>query len=228
MTLEEMETGTEARPVRVAIVNDYEIVVHGLAALLSPYADRIEVVEVETGGAPTRPADIVLYDAFAMQGVRTPAIVELVETPEVGCVVLYTWNITPAVHAAARNRKVRRVLSKALSADELAAALEDVHRGEQGDEPDGAEGPAPTSPSPERVGAAVWPGRDEGLTPRESEVVALIVQGLANEEVAARMYLSINSVKSYIRTAYRTMGVTSRSQAILWGIDHGMRTRWDA
>lgn len=36
------------------------------------------------------------------------------------------------------------------------------------------------------------------------------------------MFVSINSIKSYIRAAYRTMGVTSRSQAVLWGVEHGL------
>jgi two-component system, NarL family, response regulator LiaR len=56
---------------------------------------------------------------------------------------------------------------------------------------------------------------------RESEVIALITQGLSNQEIADRCYLSINSVKTYIRTAYRKMGVARRSQAVLWGIQHG-------
>ena len=68
-----------------------------------------------------------------------------------------------------------------------------------------------------------WPGRAEGLTPRESEVLALITQGLSNLEIVHRSGLSINSIKSYIRTAYRKIGVTSRSQAVLWGVEHGMR-----
>lgn len=67
-----------------------------------------------------------------------------------------------------------------------------------------------------------WPGREEGLTPREAEVIALVTSGLSNNEIADRTHLSINSVESYIRSAYRTMGVTSRSKAVLWGIDHGM------
>ncbi|MDO9498020.1 MAG: LuxR C-terminal-related transcriptional regulator, partial [Nocardioides sp.] len=54
------------------------------------------------------------------------------------------------------------------------------------------------------------------------EVVALITQGLSNQEIADRCYLSINSVKTYVRTAYRKMQVTRRSQAVLWGIAHGL------
>ena len=67
----------------------------------------------------------------------------------------------------------------------------------------------------------VWPGREFGLTEREAEVLALITQGLSNQEIAERSYLSINSVKTYIRTAYRKIGVTRRSQAVVWGMKHG-------
>ena len=73
-----------------------------------------------------------------------------------------------------------------------------------------------------------WPGREAGLTAREAEVLALITQGLSNQEIAERSYLSINSVKTYIRTAYRKVGVTRRAQAVVWGMQHGLapdRTR---
>jgi DNA-binding CsgD family transcriptional regulator len=52
-------------------------------------------------------------------------------------------------------------------------------------------------------------------------MVGLIVAGLTNEEIAARCHLSGNSVKKYVRTAYRKMGVRTRVQAVLWGLDHG-------
>jgi DNA-binding CsgD family transcriptional regulator len=80
---------------------------------------------------------------------------------------------------------------------------------------------APREPERAEVVGGDWPGRAEGLTHREAEVVALITQGLSNQDVAARTFLSINSVKSYIRGAYRKMGVTTRSQAVLWGVAHG-------
>jgi DNA-binding CsgD family transcriptional regulator len=68
-----------------------------------------------------------------------------------------------------------------------------------------------------------WPGREEGLTARESEVLSLITQGYSNNDIVETTMLSINSIKSYIRSAYRKIGVTSRSRAILWGIDHGFQ-----
>lgn len=63
------------------------------------------------------------------------------------------------------------------------------------------------------------------MTSREAEVLALIAQGLSNDEIAKRAYVSINSVKSYIRTAYRKIGVQRRSQAVLWALEHGFERR---
>ena len=64
-------------------------------------------------------------------------------------------------------------------------------------------------------------GKHAGLSVREAEIIALITQGLSNQEIADRCYLSINSVKTYVRTAYRKMGVARRSQAVLWGMRNG-------
>ena len=68
------------------------------------------------------------------------------------------------------------------------------------------------------------PGAPAGLSRRESEIVGLLTLGLSNQEIAQRCYLSVNSVKTYIRTAYRKMGVKSRTQAVLWAVDHGFRS----
>jgi two-component system, NarL family, response regulator LiaR len=61
-----------------------------------------------------------------------------------------------------------------------------------------------------------------GLTGREVEVLELIAEGLTNQEIADRIYISINSVKTYIRSAYRKIGVNSRSQAAVWSLQHGV------
>jgi DNA-binding CsgD family transcriptional regulator len=58
--------------------------------------------------------------------------------------------------------------------------------------------------------------RSEGLADRESEILALITHGKSNAEVATLTYCSPNTVKSYIRTIYRKIEVTSRTQAVLW------------
>jgi DNA-binding CsgD family transcriptional regulator len=52
-------------------------------------------------------------------------------------------------------------------------------------------------------------------------VLALIAQGLSNQEIAVALHLSINSLKSDIRVAYRKIGVRCRSQAVLWALQYG-------
>ena len=63
------------------------------------------------------------------------------------------------------------------------------------------------------------------LTEREYEVVSMIGQGLSNQEIADHLFLGINSVKTYIRSAYRKLHVTARPQAILWAMEHGLVAR---
>jgi NarL family two-component system response regulator LiaR len=63
------------------------------------------------------------------------------------------------------------------------------------------------------------------LSARETDVIALVSQGLSNQEISAELFLGINTIKTYIRTAYRKMGVKSRSQAVLWGLERGMALR---
>ncbi len=59
------------------------------------------------------------------------------------------------------------------------------------------------------------------LSERESQVLTLICCGCANNEIAERLHLSINTVKTYVRTAYRKIGAVTRPQAVLWGLAHG-------
>ena len=59
-----------------------------------------------------------------------------------------------------------------------------------------------------------------GLTSRELQIVSLIAKGYSNQEIADELYLSINSIKTYIRSAYRRIGVERRTQAVLWAITH--------
>lgn len=60
------------------------------------------------------------------------------------------------------------------------------------------------------------------LSSRELHVLHLIAHGLSNQEIADAVFLSINSVKTYIRSAYRKIGVTRRAQAVVWALRHGL------
>ena len=137
-----------ARPITVALVDDYDVVLKGLAHLFDDYRDR-----------------------------------------------------------------VHGYLSKTLSAAELVTAIEAVHAGARIFNDQSRR--APSQPGLD------WPGKREGITDRESEILALITQGKSNAEIARLTYLSPNTVKSYIRSVYRKIGATSRTQAVLYGVRHG-------
>jgi DNA-binding CsgD family transcriptional regulator len=59
------------------------------------------------------------------------------------------------------------------------------------------------------------------LSPREVEVLSLVTQGMSNQEIADRLFLTINTLKSHIRQAYKKIGVSSRAQAVAWCMQHG-------
>ncbi|MEO8830503.1 response regulator transcription factor [Lapillicoccus sp.] len=206
-------TTTLTRPITVALVDDYDVVLMGVANIIDQYRERVIIAEIDTNKPVSDVVDIVLYDSFAQPESDHHEIGVLVRNPSARRVVVYTWNFHPDLIASAQRQGVRGYLSKALPARELIAALEAVHAGE-----------VVVSDPPGRsrsVNGLDWPGRQEGLTDRESEILALITQGRSNAEVAAQTYLSPNTVKSYIRSIYRKIDVASRTQAVLWGVDHG-------
>jgi len=202
-------------PITVALVDDYDVVVQGVANMLEPYSDRVVITELDSSMPVVETVDIVLYDSFAQPESDHEEIGVLVANPRAQRVVIYTWNFHPALVESARQHGAHGYLSKTLPARELVAALEAVHSGREviSEPPPGAR----TRSAP----GLDWPGRGDGLSEREAEILALITQGKSNADVARLTYLSPNTVKSYIRTIYRKLGVGSRTQAVLWGVDHG-------
>lgn len=199
-------------PITVALVNDYEVVVRGLAEMLREYAE-VEVVELVANREVDTPVDVALFDNFAADRGDAACVQQLLANPRVRKVVIYSWDVDGVPGRSVLSFGAHGYLSKRLPAHRLVEGLRDVSDGKTVINAKGAV----------RSPVGDWPGREEGLTPRESEVIALITQGLSNKDIAARTYLSPNSVKSYIRSAYRKMEVESRSQAVLWGIEHGFR-----
>lgn len=200
-------------PVTVALVDDYDVVLAGLAHMFDEYRDRILIMEIDANADLHDGVDIVLYDSFAQPESDQQELAELVANTRARKVVVYTWNFQPALVESALAQGVHGYLSKTLPAKELVEALEAIHAGKP-----------IISPAKKRATSAPgldWPGRREGITDRESEILALITQGKTNLEVAALTYLSVNTVKSYIRSVYRKIGVTTRTQAVLYGVSHG-------
>jgi DNA-binding NarL/FixJ family response regulator len=208
-----MASTTRGDPIKVALVDDYDVVLIGVAHMLDQYRDRVVVAEIDANEPLQDAVDIVLYDSFAQPESDHDEISTLIESSRARRVVVYTWNFHPDLVESARSKGAHGYLSKTLPARDLVTALEAVHAGE-----------VVISDPPRRARSALgldWPGRGEGLTDREAEILALITQGKSNAEVAALTFLSPNTVKSYIRTIYRKIDVGSRTQAVLWGVKHG-------
>ena len=84
------------QPVYAALVNDYDVVVIGIAHMLEPYRDRVVIAELDAGRAVEDDVDVVLYDTFAQPESDEAEIEVLVKNPHAGHVAVYTWNF----HAA--------------------------------------------------------------------------------------------------------------------------------
>ncbi|GAA1808084.1 response regulator transcription factor [Nocardioides hankookensis] len=200
-------------PIRIAVVNDYELVVLGVASALAPYGDRIEVVELDSQLPLLSSVDILLYDTFGQaQG-------DAIDLDALGAsssrrVVIFSWNTDPHLVERALDAGADGYVSKAIGADELVTLLERVHRGEVVLPPASAELPD------DEFGR--WPGDREGLSARESEILSLITQGLSNDQIAERAFITKNTIKSHVRSIYRKIGVERRAQAVVWGVQHGM------
>ena len=203
---------TVKRVLRLAIVDDYPVVVAGVASFLA--SEGIDVVETGALMPVINDVDLVLFDTFGqVQGVGID-LQDFVRDSGAK-VVVYSWNLEPRMIQQAMAGGASGYLSKVLTGAEVVAALERVMAGEV---------VVITGENETSVGGAGdWPGRSFGLSPREAEALALITQGLTNQEIADRVFLSTNTVKTYIRSAYRKIGVERRPQAIVWGMANGFQ-----
>ena len=176
--------------------------------MMAEHSDRVVVLPNRYLAATE--ADVALLDPFTRRtGVVGSA--QVVRPPGGSRVVVYTWETRSGFVERAMRSGAHGYLSKALPAEELVAALEKVHLGERLVAVD-----QPRDRHDRRTTIEV------GLTRRETDVLALIAAGAPNKEISRRLELSMNTVKSHIRTAYRAMGVTSRTQAVLWAVEHGI------
>jgi len=200
---------------RIALVNDYEIVVEGLARVLEPFAERIEIVEINARERVDTVVDVALYDTFAQPKPDDEDVSRLVANPLNRHVAVFTWKMDDDLIEAALARGARGYFPKSLAAADLVDGLERVAAGES--VVHGARARVRSGP------AVDWPGRALGISDRESEILALITQGKSNADIALLAHLSPNTIKTHIRTLYSKIGAVNRVDAVLWGSDHGFR-----
>ena len=192
----------------MAIEHESGLVVAGIAAVLERYPDRVVVVN-----GTSDMVDVVLYgvaaeaEATTLEPIHDDTLHNLIRRSQAAVIAL-GWPGSPGLHLAMACG-ARGWLSLDSTADELVEALTRIHADEPVERPQDGR---------------CHPGiARSGLTPREVDVLALIGTGATNAEIAAELFVSVNSVKTYIRTAYRKIGVSRRTQAVLWAEHHGLR-----
>jgi len=205
------------QPVRVMIVDDHAVVRSGLSAFLMAY-DDLEFVGDASGGveAVSRcrdlEPDVVLMD-LVMPDVDGAEATRLIREacPHVQVIALTSFKEEDLVQGALKAGAISYLL-KNVSADELAQAIRAAHAGRPTLAPEAAQ---------VLIRAATHPQEpDTGLTPRELEILRLMVDGLSNPDIAKKLYVSRSTVKFHVSNILMKLGATSRTEAVSMAI-HG-------
>jgi DNA-binding NarL/FixJ family response regulator len=202
---------------QVAVISPHDVVEVGLIALLDRHRSRIEIVHQWMTAAEDEP-DVVLYDVLGLTD----------DWAEFDRLINQTAALVFAIGRDQRPDLLNQALAKgadgcfliSICETELLATLDAAMARKQlaGATQDPIICACPSARRATRLGVNV------GLSAREARILTLIAQGLSNEEIVDREFLSINTVKSYIRSAYAKIGVHTRSQAVLWVLHHGFDT----
>jgi DNA-binding NarL/FixJ family response regulator len=205
--------------IRVVVADDHGVVRDGLGGVVAAEPD-LELVGTAADGAEavalcrTAAPDVVLMDLEmpVLDGIEaTRAIVA--EAPGTAVLVLTSFSDQRRITGALDAGAVGYLLKDASAADVVSGIRT------------AAAGGSPLDPRAARVllEAKSAPDPLAAVSPREREVLALLLDGLPNKLIARRLGISEKTVKAHLTSIFRHLGVTDRVQAILWAERHGLR-----
>ena len=211
----------ESNPIRVIIVDDHAVVRSGLSAFLLAFDDLEQVGEAASGEqaidvcAQVHP-DVVLMDMMmpGMGGVEATRVIRE-QHPNTQVVVLSTFGEKETVQAALKAGAIGYLLKDA-SAEDLVAAIKGAAAGQPSLAPEAARALIQATTEP------AAPGHD--LTERELEVLALMVQGLNNPDIAERLMVSQSTIKFHVSSILSKLGVAGRTEAVALAVQHHLVT----
>ena len=212
-------TNSPSQPIRVMLVDDHTMVRRGLATFLKAFDDLELAGEAESGKVAIQLCAEVLPDVILMDMVMpdmdgaaaTRAIRQLF--PQVQVIALTSFKEGDLVKHALEAGAIGYLL-KDVSADELAEAIRAAHSGRATLSPEAAQALVETS------NQRPAPGLD--LTEREREVLALMVEGLNNTQIAGRLTVSSSTIKSHVSNILSKLGVASRTEAVALALRSGI------
>jgi DNA-binding NarL/FixJ family response regulator len=203
---------------RVVIADDHGVLRDGLERVIAAQ-EGLELVGSVANGAEavalcnTTNVDVVLMDLEmpVMDGIEaTRAIHEA--RPETAVLILTSFSDRKRITGALEAGAVGYLLKDA-SADEVVRGIRAA-----------AEGGSPLDPRAARLllEARAEPDPLDGVSPREREVLGLLLEGMPNKLIARQLGISEKTVKSHLTSVFRTIGVTDRVQAVLWAERRGL------
>jgi len=205
------------KPIRVLLVDDHAMVRRGLATFLRAFDDLELAGEAESGEAAIQQCAKVLPDVILMDMVlplmdgatATRAIRQ--QYPEVQVIALTSFKEGELIKDALAAGAIGYLL-KDVSAEDLVRAIRAAHAGRATLSPEAAQALVETANQPPA------PGID--LTEREREVLALMIEGLNNTQIAGRLTVSPSTIKSHVSNILSKLGVASRTEAVALALRH--------
>jgi DNA-binding NarL/FixJ family response regulator len=219
-------TGGGPGPLRILLVDDHEMVIAGLKAMLVQFPGRVRVVGESVGAdrvldlVGALSPDIVLCDV-RMQGVSGLDLCRSLREryPDTKVVLLSVYDDEQYLFQALR-AGASGYLLKQISGEELVRQLELALTGVTVIDAGLAGRAVDTAARLQRD--EFWPGARHGLSQRESEVLSLVVSGLSNRGIAGRLVVGEETVKSHLRSIYRKLEVNDRTGAVATALREGI------
>jgi two-component system, NarL family, response regulator LiaR len=212
---------TPSPRIRVLVVDDHTMVRRGLATFLKVFDDLELAGEAADGQeaiqlcAKTQP-DVVLMDMVMldMDGATATHLIRE-QSPSIQVIALTSFKEEGLVQSALQAGAIGYLL-KDVSADELAQAIRSAHAGRSTLSPEAAQALVHAVSQP--------PVTDFDLTERERVVLALMVEGLNNTQIAGRLTVSPSTIKSHVSNILSKLGVSSRTEAVTLALRNGLVT----
>ncbi len=213
-------------PVRLVLVDDHEMVIEGLKAMLAGFGSKVRVVGQAVGVeravnvVESLDPDVVLCDVRMQGSSGLDLCLALRQrNPDRKVVMLSVYDDEQYLFQAMRVGASGYLL-KSVSSDDLVRQLELVRSGESAIDAGLAARAVDTASRLQRD--EFWPGARQGLTQRESEILSYMVTGLSNRRIASRLVIGDETVKSHLRSIYRKFGVSDRTSAVATALREGI------